>query len=469
MAKVKSISKKQIAGFVIAIAILFASQFIPEAPDLSASGRNSIAILLSVIALLVSEALPIGLTCILAPVLLQVFGCVPINQAFSGFTNHILFFVLASFGTSAAITKVNLSRRILIKLMKAFGKSVSLLLFAIMICTALISSVVSNVATTAVFLPIVMDFLKIYKDEGERKKAGKAFMIAIPIASMIGGMMTPAGSSLNLLCIAQLESISNVTITFTQWMIFGIPIVAFILPISWKIITFFNKIPKLEKSQIDEYIGSLKVSEKFSKDELIVTVAMIIMFVLWVLSSWISAIQVTSVAIFGFVFFMLPGINILTWKEFVDSVSWSAYFLLGSIMSLGNAVIATGASVWISSALVPSALNYSTFGVLLIANIIVFVLLIPVPVAPALVGILAAPFVQLANNMGFPPTLIIVSMGFCVANCYLLPLDTVPLITYSVGYYKMGELSRVAAPIQVILAVVVAAWIPISALIMGLN
>ncbi|HHX75345.1 MAG TPA: sodium:sulfate symporter, partial [Firmicutes bacterium] len=97
----------------------------------------------------------------------------------------------------------------------------------------------------------------------------------------------------------------------------------------------------------------------------------------------------------------------------------------------------------------------------------VFLLLIVVPVAPALIPLLSVPLVGLANNMGITPVMPMMVLGLTVANCYLLPLDTVPLITYMTGYYKMLEMPKATAFIQVILAATVAVCVPFSLKILG--
>ena len=104
-------------------------------------------------------------------------------------------------------------------------------------CTALFSSMVSNIPTTAIFMGIALGFLDIFEDEDEKKRTGKALMIAIPVSAMVGGVMTPAGSSLNLLVIGMLEQMTGITVSFVQWMVFGIPLAIVILPAAWLIIT----------------------------------------------------------------------------------------------------------------------------------------------------------------------------------------------------------------------------------------
>ena len=94
-------------------------------------------------------------------------------------------------------------------------------------------------------------------------------------------------------------------------------------------------------------------------------------------------------------------------------------------------------------------------------------LLIPIPIGPALISMLGGPFISLAEAWGYSPTLLILPLVICAACCFLLPLDTVPLLTYATGYYKMTDMPKVSIPIQIVLVVLVAIWVPIGLMILG--
>ena len=461
-------SKKQLLGLILSAIVIIGMNFVPTTELLTTAGRNTIGILIVMLLMFVTEGLPLPITCLVLPALLVLFGCVPIKDAYSGFANHLMFFVLASFGISTAITKVNLSRRMLIALMNAFGGSVKMLLFAMMVCGALVSSMVSNIATASAFIPLVIDFLNLYPNEADRKKTGCAFMIGITVANMIGGMMTPAGSSLNLLIMAQLETLTGISVTFAQWMAFGLPISVVFVPLSWWIVVKLNPVVEVSKVDIDSYLESVEKPGKWSQKEKLVVILIAIMFVLWILSSWVPFLQVTVVTTIIVCLMMVPQVGIFSWDEYKQNVSWEAYFMLGSVMCIGNALVSTQASNWFAEALIPANLDLSHTLILMLVGLLIFVLLIPVPVAPALIGMLSAPLVALAANTGISPVVMMMVLGLCVSNCYLLPLDPVPLLTYLTGYYKMGQLTRTAIPHQLILCVLTAVWLPIAAKLLGI-
>jgi sodium-dependent dicarboxylate transporter 2/3/5 len=441
--------------------------FIPATESLGQAGIRTIGMLVAFLILLITEALPIMLTCIIFLSLMPLLRVTPnFSAALTGFSNQVVFFILASFGIATAFTTIPLSKRLLIAILKVFGKSVKSMIFALMMCTALISSLVSNVPTCAIFMAISLSFLELYSDSGAKKQTGRALMIAIPVSSMIGGMMTPAGSSINLLAITLLEQHTGQTITFVQWMAAGIPLTIILLPVAWKLICMVYRPAEIAPETVRSFIHNLDIPEKITVEEIKTLVITGIMLALWILSSWFRGINVMVVALAGCCVFCLPGINVLKFKAFLDHISWESFFLVGTVLSLGSAMVSNKVSDWLIS-LIPTLILPSP---LLIAFVTVFtfLLLVIIPVAPSLVTFMAFPFITLAAGMGVSPALIMLSFGLCVANCYLLPLDTVPLLTYSTGYYSMTDMMKSTLPLQVCIIVVMSLWMPFIGKILAL-
>lgn len=462
--------KTQVIGILLAVLILVGMHFIPESPGLTLQGIKTLGILLALIVLLVTEPIPIGVTCILGIAFMVAFKAVDtVAQAMVGYTNQIMLFVVVSFGISHAITKVPLSRRLLVLLIRIFGSKINMILLAFMLSAAIISSIMSNVATTAVLISVVLNFLSIYTDPEEKKKSGKAFMIGLPIAAMIGGIITPAGFSLILLIMDFLEKQAGITITFVQWMALGSPVAFITLFFAWFMICKVFKPVEVGKARVDEYVANIGVSEKMSFKEKYVLTVVVVMFILWVLSSWFPIFNIAVVSAIGFGFLFLPKIEILTWEEYVGTVSWAAFFLVGTMLSLGSALSASGVSVWLVENIFPATLNLPVSVIAFILSIIIFILLIPIPLGPVLITMLMAPFVVLAGAYNISPAVPLVLLVMVCSNCYILPLDTVPLLTYMTGYYKMSDMPKVSIAIQVFMAIMIGIWVPIGLRLLGIQ
>jgi sodium-dependent dicarboxylate transporter 2/3/5 len=407
------------------------------------------------------------LTCLIVLGLMPLLGVTSsFAGALTGFSNQVVFFILASFGIAAAFTTIPLSKRVLIAILMRFGKNVRSMLFAMMVCSALLSSMVSNVPTCAIFMAISISFLELYRDPEEKRSAGRAFMIAVPVASMIGGMMTPAGSSINLLTIGLLEQHTGQTITFVQWMAAGIPLALIVLPIAWLLICRAYKPAEISPQMVKDFIDSLSVPEKISPPEIKTLIITGIMLLLWILSSWFREINVMVVALLGCCLFCLPGIRVLKFSDFRDSVSWDAFFLVGTVLSIGSAMVTNRVSEWIIS-LIP-AVTLTTPLLVGFVVTLTFLLLVIIPVAPSLVTFMSLPIISLAAGMAVSPVLIMLAFGLCVANCYLIPLDTVPMLTYSAGYYSMTDMMKSTLPLQICIIIIISLWVPFIGRILGM-
>lgn len=462
-------NNKTTAGLTAAAGLLLLSLLLPALSDSTMTSAESatLGLLLAFLVILITEALPVVVLCLLTLGLMPVLPVSSsLGDALSGFSNPVVFFILASFGIASAFEEVPLSRRILKKLLLLWGRDIRTILLAMMISAALVSSIVSNVPTCAIFMVIALQLLDVYPDEPSRNATGRAFMIGIPVASMIGGIMTPAGSSINLLAIGLLEQFTGATVSFVQWMIVGIPLAALILPVAWLLIVRIHKPAEIAPEQIRKFVREIEVPDSVSFTERKVIVIVSVMLVLWILSSWIPSINVMVVSLLGCALFFFPGIEVLEIRNFLRNMSWDAFFLVATVLSLGNAMIDNGVSERIAG-LMPE-IRVGVVGLVAFTAALIFLLLIVVPVAPSLVTIMTAPLVALASGAGVTPAFLMITCAVCACNCYLLPLDTVPLLTYSKGYYRMTDMMKSSLPTQIWIVASVTLWLPVAGKLTGM-
>ncbi|MDR2157470.1 MAG: anion permease, partial [Clostridiales Family XIII bacterium] len=206
--------KKRAAGAALAVAVLVCAFMLPGTQQLPELTLRTMGFAAAFLVLLIAESIPLSVTCWLALAAMPLLHLTPnFGAALVGYANPVVFFILASFGIAEAFSAGYLPSRILVFLMKRFGRSVRMTMLTLMMACALLSSIVSNVPTCALLVAIGMNFLELFQNSEDKRRAGRALLIAIPVASMIGGIMTPAGSSINLLAIQLLEEATGQTVT----------------------------------------------------------------------------------------------------------------------------------------------------------------------------------------------------------------------------------------------------------------
>lgn len=451
-----------IIGAIIVYAIL-SSITIEQGPAsdirvLSEPGRMLGAFFIVALVLWSTEAIPIGVTALLIVVVTPLLNIVnSISDATIGFTTPVVYFVIGAYCLAFAVVQSGTGQRFALWLFTRSGTNSKKVVLSSMVGTAAISALVSDVPACAIFMALCLPILTKIKAQPGASNLGKAMMMGIPIAALIGGVATPAGSSINILGINLLQSTAGIDVTFLQWMAIGVPMVLILIPLAWwTLIKFYP--PEIESiGETSEFKTELESLGKLNNKEIKVIIILCILFVLWVLSTWIKQLNVAIVSICGAISMFLPGINLLTWKDVEKNIGWETVLMIGSVTSLGLMATDTGLSTWLVKNTLGGITGWHI--VFLVASISAFavILHLPLPIAPTINAVLIPAMVVLAKDTGINPAIFALPVAFTASCAFLLPLDAVPLVTYSKGYYRMFDMLLPGTVISIVWVILMTA------------
>ncbi len=456
---------KKLTSLIGAMLILLGILIIPPPEGLGVAGRNTLGLLIAALLLWTTEAIPLAITALALIILQPVYGIADINTSFKEFISPVIFFVIASYGISAAIMKTPLASRMARWLLIKAGNSTWKIVLAFSTGTAVISTFVSNVPTAALFMGLAMSILNKLGAKPGSSRLGKALMIAIPFGAMIGGIATPAGSSVNILALYMLEKYAHISITFLDWIYFGLPIAAVMIPISSFVIVKIFKPEPLGHDVIDLFKEDEQKSLSIMEKKVLIILGLIMAF--WLASTWVSVIDITMVAVAGLVAFFLPGINILEWDEFSSQVGWDAVIMIGGVTSIGSAVVTSGLSSWFLNEILQNLVGLGLVPLTALVGMIINLLHLLLPIGPAIVAVAIQPLSDLSVLIGVSPAILATTTAFMAGCCMLLPLDAVPLITYNKKFYTMWDMFKAGFITSTIWVLVTAAWVPFAASLIG--
>ena len=454
--------RKRVIGLFLCLAVLLFYPSLPVPEGLGIIGVKTLVLLVIAVLLWITEVIPLGISSIFLLVLPLMMGVSTLKETLTAFPNPTIFFVLATFGISAAISKVPTTKRILLFLLKKLGGNINLFILAIMIATAFISSVMSNIPATVMFMTIALSFLTLYDTEAEKQRTGRAVMIALPIAGMIGGIITPAGSSNNILALELLKEYANISIRFIDWIGICLPVAIILLPVAWILIIKIFKPASIERVKIDSFVLKLQQIEKPELKEKLVVLVIFIMVVLWILSSWFPNLNVTVIAICGLAVMFLPGIDILSWKDFKDEVSWDVILMVGCVLCIGNLILKNGVAAWFAEIMFKIEAGTNIFLLILQLAAFMYLMQLILPNAPAVITSTTLPVTIVAAELGINAAVLVVPLCIFSSWTMILPLSAVPMMTFSKGYYAMSDIGKVGIPVLILLAFILAAWIPVA-------
>jgi sodium-dependent dicarboxylate transporter 2/3/5 len=430
---------------------------LPAPASLPPEAQRLAAVFVAVMVLWTTEAIPLAITSLLALALQPIFGIAPLPAAFTAFISPVFFFVIAMFCIAQAFIRSGLSRRFALALLARAGTDPRRVLLALMAGTAIISTVISDVPCTAIFMAIALPLFDRMGLEPGRSPFAKAVMMGIPVAAFIGGVGTPAGSAINVLGLDFLERYGHIRVPFLSWMAIGLPMVVVLTPVAWwSLLRFYP--PEMERiGGVDDVVQERAELGPIRAAEVKVLVVFGAMLVCWILGTWIKAFDVALVAVLGAVALFLPGMRIFTWAEVERATGWEVLLVIGAVSSLGAASVKTG----LAKAVVDLSLGGLSGGgaVGIVAAISAFTVLIHLvlTIGPVIVAVVIPPIVLLAQAHGHNPALYALPVVFTASCAFLLPLDAVPLVTYAKGYYRMLDMLRPGLLISLVWVVLMTA------------
>ena len=465
---------------MVAVALLVGLHLLPTpAPlerdgnviALTQQGKACLAILAFAVTLWVTETVPFAATSLMIVLLIPVFGLASFNDVVAaGFGAPIIVFFIGVLILTSGFTRSGLGTRLVYLLLLRLGTRVDRVLLGLLIVGSFISWWITDMAVAAMLLPLGVGLLG---DAGLRpghSNVGRAIMIATAFGPLIGGIATPAGTAANLVAIAQLRQLVGIEITFTQWMAYGVPAAALMVPLAWRLLLWmfppeFTTLP----ISIDDVRRKLAALGPPSGTEWRTLAVFASVITLWMasplLAAWTGgrfAPSVEAVALAGGLALFLPGMDVLTWKEAERDVEWGGIMLIVAGLSLGLVVFESGAARWLAWMLlgditsVPELLR--PFVIVLAVCVLHLLFSSNTVAASIIVPILVA----LARDLNLDVWTIVAPAAFASSLAFILVSEgPTTIIPYSSGYFSIKDMAKAG----VVMTILAAASVTVSILL----
>lgn len=405
----------------------------------------------------VTEALHIAVTALLPIILFPLSGGLALKATTASYGHKYIFLFFGGFVLALAIEKWNLHNRIALTIIRIVGTNVIHIILGFMVATAFLSMWISNTATAVMILPIGIAIVLQLKDnpetnEDENQIFGKALMLAIAYSASIGGMATLIGTPPNLVLAGIVQESYGVEITFSKWLIFGLPISLLFLFLSWLYLTkvaFKFKQKKFPGGK-EEINNQLKKLGKVSFEEKMIFMVFILTAFSWIsrsflLEKFIPGIDDTVIAMSSaLLLFLLPskekGNNLMNWKDVVK-LPWDILILFGGGMALALGFESSGLALWIGNQLI----ELETFPLILLLLILIISVnfLTEITSNLATTAMLLPVLVSLANAIGVNPYILLVGATVAASCAFMLPVATPPnAVVFGSGYLKIEDMIK---------------------------
>ena len=457
-----------------ALAAIMALAGVPEGLGWAAWGTACLLVWMAI--WWATEAIPIPATSLLPLVVLPLFGAGSPREVGGDYMNHIVVLLLGGFVIAMGIERWDLHKRIALNVVSHVGTRPRMLVLGFMIATALLSMWISNTATTLMMVPIALSAAAAL-GSGKSHALATALLLGVCYAASIGGVATPIGTPTNLIAINWLQQNADASIGFPQWMAFGIPSAALLVPAAWWAVT--RGLPSGSGGQAvhEEIAGQLHALGRITTPEARAAGVFGLIDALWVLRlplvSWLddagwpllstySGAQVDMmIAIFGAVLmFLVPagareGRALLNWEE-AERLPWGVLILFGGGIALGNGISRTGLSTWIGEQLTVLSVLPPLFFIVAVVALVIFLTELTSNVATmtTLAPILGA----LSVAVGVAPESLLAPAAVAASCAFMLPVATAPnAIIYATGEVTIAQMMQRGLSVNLIGVVIISA------------
>jgi sodium-dependent dicarboxylate transporter 2/3/5 len=438
--------------------------------DLPAPAQRTAAILVTMVVLWLTEALPLAATALLGPVLAVLLQVGPARDVLAPFADPIIFLIIGSFILAQAMFVHGIDRRIAftaLSVQAVGGGAFQILLVYGAVCTGL-SLWISNTAATAMMFPIGLSIVGHVARVGTAHPAqvrnfAMAMMLITAFGASIGGIGTPVGTPPNLIGIGMLERLAGVDISFFQWMLLGIPIVIvlFACLLLQFYLTSIRGLPVADDGTAlvrDE----LKRLGTMSRAQWNVVTAFLTTVALWVApgvftllnvegTPFARAYEVTmpegiAALIGALLLFVLPvewrsRRFTMTWEE-AAKIDWAVVLLYGGGLAMGNLAFQTGLAEALGRAIttwLPAPTTIS-LTVLFTGTAII---LSETASNTASANVIVPISIAVAQAAGIRPIEPVLGATLGASMGFMMPISTPPnAIIYSSGYVPISHMMR---------------------------
>ncbi len=458
-------SAKYWRGIILAVILMAIAIAIPGTDALPKNGVLILGIFAAAAALWICESLPVGITGLLALVLILIFGIAPASEVFSGFASPTMFYLLGAFSLSAILSQTSYGMRLVVFFLRKTDGNARLIVLAFMVAATLLSSVMSDTAAVLMFVAFAKGICDALDCKPKESNFGRCLYIGLLYASIVGGFATLAGGPNNMAVV----QISGVSIGFLDWMVVGVPVSVVMVPVCWFFLTRAFPPERFSKDQFRAIVSQIEEQGRTTLQEKKALVFVILLPVLWIAGNWIPVLNVTTVALLGLVVAFLPGVSLLTWKQYQQSVPWVVLIMVGCIFSMSNLMKSTGVIDFIGTLINETGMFTLPFSLaLLVYLLFAYAIFTLCPVGGVWEALFVPVLVGFCTQCGFSPTIAPFAILFAFGGNFLLPINPLNMYSYAYGYFSPGELFRAGIIPALILIVLDALWVPAIVGILGL-
>jgi sodium-dependent dicarboxylate transporter 2/3/5 len=299
------------------------------------------------------EALPIGVTGILMPLMAYFFGLLPFNMIGKTFAGDAPMFMLGVFALGATVVEVGLHKRLAVWLLgwtRGFWPTIIVLCMSM----SVVGSFMSAPAMCSFMVPVMMAIyygsVKANSPEGKvihDPALAKYLLFSLCFALNMGGPGTPSAGGRNVIMMGMFNEY-QIPITYSGWMRYGWPLVPLgsLLLIVYMATLFSGKLKTRDLTPGLELIKEeTRKAGKMTYAEYVTAGSLLLIVGLWVFGG-----EATGLGGPALLALVIPVVfKTVSFDKILSRISFNAWFMYCGALTLGALLKESGGALWLAN------------------------------------------------------------------------------------------------------------------------
>jgi DASS family divalent anion:Na+ symporter len=432
-------------GILVAIGLII--WFLPTPKGLKVEAWHLFAIFFTTILGIILKPLPMGVIAILSLTATVLTQTLSFAEAFSGFSNEIVWLVSLAFFISRGFISSGLGNRIAYRIMSLIGKNSLGLGYGLVATDLIIAPMIPSLTARGggVIYPLLKSIADIFTGSSHDPKMGAFLTLAAFQGMAITSSMFLTSMAGNPL-IAELAKTHGIELTWTSWAVAaivpGLISLCLVPYLIYKVIS-----PTIRETPHAKEMAQHRLSQMgpMKKQEWIMLATFILLITLWIAGSFLQ-LKATVAAMMGIAILLVTGV--LSWKDVLEeTAAWDTFIWFATLVTLPTFLNKFGFSTWVGEGIVERVAGFEWLAGFIIIALIYFYSHYLFASNVGHITAMYAPFLIVSIALGTPPELAALVLGF-FSSLFggLTHYGSGPApILFGAGYVKIGEWWKVGA------------------------
>lgn len=361
---------------------------------------------------IVLKPFPMGVISIFALSAATFTKTLTFDEAFSGFSNDVVWLIVFAFFIARGFISTGLGSRVAYKVMSIFGKHSLGLGYGLVATDLILAPAIPSMTARAggIIYPILKSLADIFTGKSHDPKMGAFLTLTAFQGTAITSAMFLTSMAGNPL-IARLARENGIEISWANWMIAAIVpglISLVVVPyVLYQLISPTIRYTPHAKIMAAEKLASMGLMQ-FKEWVMLATFAMLL--TLWVFGPFFG-VSAAAAALLGLVVLFVT--NVLKWKDALEEHgAWDTFIWFSTLVTLATFLNKFGLTSWFSDWIVVHVSTFSWTVGFVIVSLIYFYTHYFFASNVAHIGAMYAPLLIVSIALGTPPELAALTLAF---------------------------------------------------------